>query len=118
MLIRTTLADSSNFKGTGINLSIIDSAKDLLFRMLGFSGGVNQMQLYWRAAHIFVARSMRGLLVKKAYVLGKYDSEYGDIMSKTQGIMLLATVHRGAHNAKMLNNPLHESILCTTKSLY
>lgn len=67
------------------------------------------MQPSWPAAHIFVAHSMRGLVVKKAYVLGKYGGEYGDIMSKTQGIIFLATQHRGACYAKMLNN-----ILCTT----
>ena len=55
---------------------------------------------------IFVAHSMGGLVVKKAYVLGKYDSQYSNIISRTQGIVFLATPHRGAHYAKMLNNIL------------
>ena len=59
-----------------------------------------------RQPTIFVAHSRGGLVVKKAYLLGKYDSQYSDIISKTQGIVFLATPHRGAHNAKMLNNIL------------
>ena len=107
MLMLTTIADNSNFKGAGTNLNIIDFAKDLLLRMLVFSGGVNdKCTPIGRQPIIFVAHSMGGLVVKKAYVLGKHDGEYSNIISKTQGIVFLATPHRGAHYAKMLNNIL------------
>ena len=55
---------------------------------------------------IFVAHSMGGLVIKKAYVLGKHDPEYASIISQVQGIVFLATPHRGARFAKMLNNIL------------
>lgn len=102
-----TYGYNSNFKGAGTNLNIIDFAKDLLFQMLVFSDGLGEDRLpIGRQPIIFVAHSMGGLVVKKAYVLGKHDGQYAHIVSKTHGIMFLATPHRGAHYAKILNNIL------------
>ena len=102
-----TYGYNSNFKGAGTNLNIIDFAKDLLFQMLVFSDGVGECRLpIGQQPIIFVAHSMGGLVVKKAYVLGRNDSQYAHIISKTYGIMFLATPHRGAHYAKILNNIL------------
>lgn len=102
-----TYGYNSNFKGAGTNLNIIDFAKDLLFQMLVFSDGLREDRVpVGRQPIIFVAHSMGGLVVKKAYVLGKHDDQYAHIISKTHGIMFLATPHRGAHYAKILNNIL------------
>ena len=102
-----TFGYNSDFKGAGTNLNIIDFAKDLLFRMLTFSGGSGKEGTsIGQRAIIFVGHSMGGLIVKKAYILGKYTSEYTDIVSKIYGIIFLATPHRGAQYAKILNNIL------------
>jgi hypothetical protein len=55
---------------------------------------------------IFVTHSMGGLVVKKAYVLGKHDKRYSSIIAQVYGIVFLATPHRGAGYAKILNNIL------------
>ncbi len=114
-----TYGYSSNFKGAGTNLNIIDFAKDLLFQMLVFSGGLGEDRVpLGRQPLIFVAHSMGGLVVKKAYVLGKHDSQYAHIISKTHGIMFLATPHRGAHYAKILNNILSTAPLGAPPKAY
>jgi pimeloyl-ACP methyl ester carboxylesterase len=101
---------NSNFKGAGTNLNTIDFAKDLLYSMLTFSGGVIQgteerIRIGSRPI-IFVAHSMGGLVVKKANILGKYDKQYSELIAKVYGIVFLATPHRGAQYAKILNNIL------------
>lgn len=75
--------------------------------MLVFSEGLGEDRIHiGQQPIIFVAHSMGGLVVKKAYVLAKHDSQYAQIMSRIHGIMFLATPHRGAHYAKILNNIL------------
>ncbi len=102
-----TYGYNSNFKGAGTNLNVIDFAKDLLFQMLVFSDGLREDSIpVGQHPIIFAAHSMGGLVVKKAYVLGKHDNQYAHIISKIHGIMFLATPHRGAHYAKILNNIL------------
>ena len=44
--------------------------------------------------------------MKKACILGKYDREFSEIVSRVHGIIFLATPHRGATYAKILNNIL------------
>jgi hypothetical protein len=101
---------NSNFKGTGTNLNTIDFAKDLLYSMLTFSGGLlegtNECIPIGSRPIIFVAHSMGGLVVKKAHVLGKHDKQYSELISQVYGIVFLATPHRGAQYAKILNNIL------------
>ena len=105
-----TYGYNSNFKGIGTNLNITDFAKGLLFQMLVFANGVGENSVPFGGRPIlFVAHSMGGLVVKKAFVLGKHDEQYAHIVSKIYGIMFLGTPHRGAHYAKILNN-----ILATT----
>ena len=102
-----TFGYNSNFKGAGTNLNINDFAKDLLFQMLTFSVGLgNDSVPIGHQPIFFVAHSMGGLVVKKAYVLGKQDVQYTEVISKTRGIVFLATPHRGSQYAKMLNNIL------------
>ena len=114
MLKRMTSADNANFKGTVTNLNVIDFAKNLLLRMLVFSGGVNDKRTpIGRQPIIFVTHPMGGLVVKKAYLLGKHDGEYSHIISKPGGIVFLATPHRGAHyanNAQQKSSPRLHSV--------
>lgn len=49
---------------------------------------------------------MGGLVVKKAHILGKANKQYSDLISQVYGIVFLATPHRGAQYAKILNGIL------------
>ena len=107
-----TFGYNSNFKGAGTNLNIIDFAKELLFQMLVFSDRLGKDRPpVGRWPIVFVAHSMGGLVVKKAYVLGKNDKQYANVISNINGIVFLATPHRGAHYAKILNNILSSAPL-------
>jgi len=101
---------NSNFKGAGTNLNIMDFAKDLLFSMLTFSGGFRDNTDSYVAIGenpiFFVSHSMGGLVVKKAFNIGKHDKQYSELIANVHGIVFLATPHRGAQYAKMLNNIL------------
>ena len=109
----------SIYKGAGTKLYIIDFAKDLLFQMLVFSTGLGKDRVpVGQKPIIFIAHSMGGLVVKKAYILGKHDDQYTHIISKTCGIVFLATPHRGAHYAKILNNILSTTPLGAPPKAY
>ncbi|KAI4257311.1 MAG: hypothetical protein L6R42_005750, partial [Xanthoria sp. 1 TBL-2021] len=99
-----TFGYNSNFKGSATNLNITDFAKDLLFHLLTFSQG-DSKPIGGRPI-IFVAHSMGGLVVKKAYIVGKHDPEFSGIMAQVHGMLFLATPHRGSQYAKVLNNIL------------
>lgn len=113
---------NANFKGAATNLNTIDFAKDLLFSMLSFSGRSRDetegcLPIGSRPI-IFVAHSMGGLVVKKAYVLGKHDRQYSNLIAQVYGILFLATPHRGAQYAKILNNILSTIPFGTTSKAY
>ncbi|KAI4268566.1 MAG: hypothetical protein LQ337_007765 [Flavoplaca oasis] len=99
-----TFGYNSNFRGSATNLNITDFAKDLLFHLLTFSHGDSQ-PIGGRPI-TFVAHSMGGLVVKKAYIVGKHDPDFSGIMAQVYGMLFLATPHRGSHYAKVLNNIL------------
>ncbi|KAL8698547.1 MAG: hypothetical protein Q9224_001802 [Gallowayella concinna] len=99
-----TFGYNSNFKGSGTNLNITDFAKDLLFHLLTFSQA--DSKAIGGRPIAFIAHSMGGLVVKKAYIVGKHDPEFSDIVSQVYGIVFLATPHRGSQYAKVLNNIL------------
>ena len=99
-----TFGYDSNWRGAGTNLNISDFAKDLLLQMLTF--GSDDRTAIGSKGIIFVVHSMGGLVAKRAYLLGKLDSQYSDIASKFYGIIFLGTPHRGAQSATMLNNIL------------
>ena len=114
-----TFGYNSNFKGSGTNLSILDFAKDLLFQMLTFAGGSEgECVPIGSRAIIFVAHSMGGLVVKKAYILGKHDPNYASLISQVFGIIFLGTPHRGAQYAKVLNNILSTAPLGAPPKAY
>ena len=99
-----TFGYDSDWRGAGTNLNISDFAKDLLLQMLTYGG--DDRTAIGRKDIILVVHSMGGLVAKRAYSLGKQDSQYSDIASKFSAIIFLATPHRGAQSAAMLNNIL------------
>ncbi|KAI9797039.1 MAG: hypothetical protein M1835_002289 [Candelina submexicana] len=114
-----TYGYNSNFKGVGTNLNVTDFAKDLLFQMLVYSTGskVDCVPI-GTLPIILVAHSMGGLVVKKAYVLGKHDDQYAHIVPMIRAVMFLATPHKGARYAKILNNILSTSLFGTSPKAY
>ena len=87
--------------------------------MLTFSDGIGGDRVpIGKRPIIFVAHSMGGLVVKKVYVLGKHDPKYTSIISQVLGIVFLATPHRGAQFAKMLNNILFTAPLGAPPKAY
>ena len=114
-----TFGYNSNFKGAGTNLNIIDFAKGLLTRMLTSAGNRGrQNALIGDQPIIFVAHSMGGLVVKKAYILGRSDDRFSRMVSKVHGIIFLATPHRGTSYAKILNNILSSTPLGAPPKAY
>ncbi|OIW35531.1 hypothetical protein CONLIGDRAFT_666106 [Coniochaeta ligniaria NRRL 30616] len=110
----STFGYNARFKGAATNLDIIDFAKDLL------------LQLYTTLCRngtpdgpiIFIAHSMGGLVVKKAYMLGKHDRQFSELVARVFGIIFLATPHRGAQHAKVLNNILSAAPLGAPPKAY
>ena len=58
---------------------------------------------------IFVAHSMGGLVVKKAFLLGQNDENYREVVQSISAMMFLATPHRGTNLAELLNRVLAAS---------
>lgn len=96
-----TFGYNSNFMGDARGLDIVDFAKDLLLQMLNHPGGLGNDRPI-----LFVTHSMGGLVVKKAYTLGKHHDRFGSLVSSTTGIVFLATPHCGSHYAKTLKRIL------------
>ncbi|KAF8246560.1 hypothetical protein K440DRAFT_585643, partial [Wilcoxina mikolae CBS 423.85] len=96
---------NANFASTKSNVSnIVDFSKQLLFAM-GFSPcGIGKHPI------IFVAHSMGGLVVKKAFMLANQDTSYQNIAKNIRGILFLGTPHRGADSAQTLQNLLRVSL--------
>ncbi|KAF2431050.1 hypothetical protein EJ08DRAFT_660211 [Tothia fuscella] len=114
-----TYGYNSNFKGAGTNLNIHDFAKGLLLQMLTFSGEAGQGKAPIGSGKIiFVVHSMGGLVVKKAYILGQQDVQFARIISQVFGMVFLATPHRGAQYAKILNNILSTAPLGVSSKAY
>ncbi|KAK5453601.1 hypothetical protein LTS15_006787 [Exophiala xenobiotica] len=87
-------------------LNISDFAKDLLFS-LKFAVGKGERKLsIGTAPIIFVAHSMGGLVVKKAFILGQHDEHYQEIIRAVSAIVFLSTPHRGSNLAEALNRIL------------
>ncbi|KAL1988851.1 hypothetical protein VTN96DRAFT_7735 [Rasamsonia emersonii] len=86
--------------------NITDFAKELLYEM-GFGRDDRGEDLgIGKAPIVFVAHSMGGLVVKKAYLQGQNDQRYQSIVHAISGIVFLATPHRGTDLATILNRVL------------
>ncbi|GAB1318190.1 NACHT and WD domain-containing protein, variant [Madurella fahalii] len=108
-----TFGYNSNFKGDARGLDVIDFAKDLLLQMLNYPNGLGKGRPI-----LFIAHSMGGLVVKKAYTLGKHDKRFAGLISGTAGIIFLATPHRGSRYAKTLNNILAATSIVAQPKTY
>lgn len=90
--------------------NINDFAKELLYEMRfgkddnGEDLGIGKVPI------VFIAHSMGGLVVKKAYLLGQIDEEYQAIAGSISAIIFLATPHRGTNLAKVLTKVLTASL--------
>jgi WD40 repeat protein/pimeloyl-ACP methyl ester carboxylesterase len=99
---------NANFHpGSSKSISNIgDFAKELLYEMKygrypnGEAFGLGRVPI------VFVAHSMGGLVVKKAYLLGQNDGAYQDIVRSMASVLFLATPHRGTDLAEILNRML------------
>ncbi|KAL8688517.1 MAG: hypothetical protein Q9218_005593 [Villophora microphyllina] len=91
-------------------LNITDFAKDLLFGMRFGLGSDSQELEIGKVPTVFVAHSMGGLVVKKAYILAQHDAHYEEIMGSTRAILFLSTPHRGTNLAELLNRILSVSV--------
>ncbi|KAL8801074.1 MAG: hypothetical protein Q9182_004713 [Xanthomendoza sp. 2 TL-2023] len=91
-------------------LNIADFAKDLLF---GMKYGLNEESeelAIGKVPIIFVAHSMGGLVVKKAFILGQNDNQYKETITSARAILFLSTPHRGTNLAELLNRILAVSV--------
>ena len=55
---------------------------------------------------MFVAHSMGGLIVKKAYLRSLHDPRYQDLNAQIKAVIFLSTPHRGSDMAKTLDSIL------------
>lgn len=55
---------------------------------------------------LFVGHSMGGLVIKRAVILSKQNSTFKMLADRIRAVYFLATPHRGAGSAKLLNNIL------------
>ena len=85
---------------------IADFAKELLYEMKFSKDRDGNDIMIGRVPTIFVAHSMGGLVVKKAYLLGQNDETYQDIIRSISAMVFLATPHRGTDLAETLNRLL------------
>ncbi len=106
----------SNRKENILNIS--DFAKDLLFSMK-FATGEGERRLdIGSVPIIFVAHSMGGLIVKKAFILGQHDEHYRELIQAVSGVVFLSTPHRGSNLAEILNKILSACIFAFSPKQY
>jgi WD40 repeat protein/pimeloyl-ACP methyl ester carboxylesterase len=91
-------------------LNISDFATKLLFGMKFGEDGKKEKLSLGHVPIIFVAHSMGGLVVKKAFILGQFDPSYKEMLERVRAMVFLATPHRGADLAETLNTILAVSI--------
>lgn len=107
-----TFGYNAHFASSGREniLNIADFAKDLLFGMkFGLDQDSQELEI-WKAPLIFVAHSMGGLVVKKAFILAQNDNQYRQTLESARAIIFLSTPHRGTNLAELLNRILSVSV--------
>ncbi|KAI0490672.1 hypothetical protein F4859DRAFT_520389 [Xylaria cf. heliscus] len=112
-----TFGYDAGLTGNSTGLGILDFAKDLLLRMKTYSSDLGgQMGVgFGRLPIIFVVHSMGGLVFKKAFILGKHDSQFSDMIANVGGVVFLGTPHKGTHLAHTLNSILRITPLTNAK---
>lgn len=102
-----TFGYNAAFAAQYSSAGILDFAKDLLFRMKTFSGESREDgPQIGKLPIAFVAHSMGGLVIKKAYIIGKSDPQYAGVVPRIRAMIFLATPHKGSQYADTLNNIL------------
>ncbi|OAL74762.1 hypothetical protein A7D00_0356 [Trichophyton violaceum] len=83
-----TFGYNAHFAHQDTTLSILDFAKDLLFRAKMHQDRANE----------------NSRLIGEAYILGRTDDQYSEMISQTYGIVFLGTPHGGSSFASTLKN--------------
>lgn len=96
--------------GARSSSNINDFAKELLYEMRFGTDDNGEDLGIGKVPIMFVAHSMGGLVVKKAYLLGQIDEEYQAIVGSISAIIFLATPHRGTNLAEILTKVLTASL--------
>lgn len=69
-----------------------------------------------RTPLVLIGHSMGGIVIKKAFLLAKRDPSLHSLASRFQSIFFLATPHRGADSAQMLENMIRVSAAVSMKA--
>ena len=97
-----TFGYNASWRGSENSSHIGDFAKDLLYQLrFGRDSEGNTLSI-GSSPIIFVAHSMGGLVIKKAYLKGLHDETYQDISASTSAMVFLSTPHRGTNLAEAL----------------
>ncbi|MCJ1398252.1 hypothetical protein MMC11_001449 [Xylographa trunciseda] len=105
--------------GPKTSANITDFAKALLLNMWSFHSGRNEEHVaIENHPIIFIAHSMGGLIVKKAFIMGRSDSKYSEMVSHIYGVIFLGTPHKGADSVSTLNLILSASPFVTSPKLF
>lgn len=112
-----TFGYNADFSKEDTQLNILDFAMQLLFWMKTYSNSrsVNDEPIGTYPI-IFVMHSMGELIGKKAYIIGKADETYAEIISQVRAMLFLATPHRGSAHAEFLSSILHTTPGLSTKT--
>ncbi|KAH8811320.1 hypothetical protein F5884DRAFT_781773 [Xylogone sp. PMI_703] len=101
-----TFGYNADFLGPANISRISDFAKDLLYAVQFMSNDSDGDARMSKRPIIFVAHSMGGLVVKKAYIIGQNDDTYRDTIASIKSIVFLSTPHRGSNLAPILSRLL------------
>ncbi|KAK4154550.1 hypothetical protein C8A00DRAFT_14330, partial [Chaetomidium leptoderma] len=105
-----TFGYNANWRGPDTTLSILDFGKGLLVRMRGYGDCESNGERQWSTAADHLCCPFHGRASREeryvrafpptmaadpdqAYVLGKYDEHYTDVISHVHGIVFLSTPH-------------------------
>ncbi|KAK4214235.1 hypothetical protein QBC37DRAFT_440338 [Rhypophila decipiens] len=112
-----TFGYNADIAGQTTPSNILDFARQLLFQMKTYSGDeASGSAPIGKRPLMFVMHSMGGLVVKKAYILGKSDEQFDSIISHIHAMVFLATPHRGSAYADFLNNVLRSTPMLSGKT--
>ncbi|KAJ9646807.1 hypothetical protein H2204_000499 [Knufia peltigerae] len=110
-----TYGYDSSLTGPKRASNILGFARTLLFDMRNSRGQQTNSIRVGEAPIIFVAHSMGGLVVKKAYLLAQHDKSCEELARSISGIIFLSTPHHGSSLADTLDLIL-QSILQQKRS--
>ncbi|KAH8810690.1 hypothetical protein F5884DRAFT_670914, partial [Xylogone sp. PMI_703] len=101
-----TFGYNANFLGPASISRISDFARDLLCATQFMHNDSDAETHVGKRPIVFVAHSIVGLVVKKAYILGQNDDIHKNTLVSVKSIIFLSTPHRGSNLA-----PIHDRVL-------